>query len=148
MQSRSVRRPGYSNLVGALNPKVTVSTEAPYAPAVNNIWINSTTNSINYWNGSEWINSTGEGVYTKTDSTAIQTSEQGTILCSKTSSMTITLPTAVGNIRLHYHLSNINTGTVTITPYGSETIQGDSSFDLYQDESLNIVSDGYNWYVN
>jgi hypothetical protein len=74
-------------------------------------------------------------------------SEQGFVECSSASAITLNLPTAVGNTGLSYSITNINTGTVTIDPNGSETIQGDSTFDLYEDENLQITSNGTNWSV-
>ena len=86
-------------------------------------------------------------VTTLTDTDTLTVAQQGAIKCNKASAMTVNLPTAVGNAGLSYFISNVNTGTVTIDPNGAETIQGDATFDLYQDESLSIVADGANWIV-
>ena len=77
-------------------------------------------------------------VTTLTDTDTLTVAQQGVIKCNKASAMTVNLPTAVGNTGLSYFISNVNTGTVTIDLIG---------FDLYQDESLSIVSDGANWIV-
>ena len=74
-------------------------------------------------------------------------SEQGFIECNSASAITLNLPTAIGNTGLSYSITSINTGTVTIEPNGSETLQGDTNFDLYEDENLQIVSNGTNWTV-
>ena len=86
-------------------------------------------------------------VTTLTDTDTLTVAQQGTIKCNKASAMTVNLPTAVGNTGLSYFISNVNAGTATLDPDGAETIQGDPTFDLYQDESLSIVSDGANWIV-
>lgn len=51
---RCVRRPGFNNLEGALNPKTTVSTVAPLKPKRYDIWISTLENKKYYWSGS-WI---------------------------------------------------------------------------------------------
>lgn len=84
-------------------------------------------------------------VTTLTDTDTLTVPQQGAIKCNKATAMTVNLPTASGNTGLSYFISNVNTGTVTIDTNGAETIQGDATFDLYQDETLNIVSDGTNW---
>lgn len=72
-------------------------------------------------------------------------SETGVILATGT--ITLTLPTAVGNTGYPYYFTNIGTGIITIDGNGTETIQDDLTFDLYEDENLGIVSDGTNWKV-
>jgi len=49
---------------------------------------------------------------------------------------TLTLPTAVGNT---------GTGVVTIDADGSETINGDLTVDMYQYDSVTLVSNGTGW---
>lgn len=41
--SRSVRRPGYGTLVGAQNPKITVSATAPSFPKDKELWFDIST---------------------------------------------------------------------------------------------------------
>ncbi len=81
------------------------------------------------------------------DNSTISIGQQGLIECNKATDMILNLPTAVGNTGVAYFITNINTGTVTIEPLGSETLQGDINFDLYEDENLNIISNGTNWTV-
>jgi hypothetical protein len=57
------------------------------------------------------------------------------------------LPTAIGNEFLTYHITNINAGTVTIDPFGAETIHGDSTFLLYEDENIILQSNNIGWWV-
>ena len=86
-------------------------------------------------------------VTTKTGTATLTTSEFGVILCDSVGAMTLNLPASSGNSGSSYFITNINTGTVTIDPYGAETIQGDTTFDLYQDENLQIVCTGTTWKV-
>lgn len=86
-------------------------------------------------------------VTTKTGTATLTTNEFGVIICNSASDMTLNLPTATGVTGKPFYITNTNTGTVTIDPNGSQTIQGDAAFDLYQDEMLNIISDGSNWKV-
>ena len=59
--------------------------------------------------------------------------------------VTINLPTAVGIAGREYSITNSNTGVVTITPNGSETINGGSSITLTRWQHSTIRSDGANW---
>lgn len=80
----------------------------------------------------------------KTSSDTLLVSEQGAILASNT--ITLDLPTAASAANRFFSISNIGTGVVTIDGNGAN-IQGDSTFDLYDDENLVIVCDGSNWYT-
>ena len=82
-----------------------------------------------------------------TITTTITIAQQGVIKCNSATAIDVDLPTAIGNDGLKYSISNVNSGIVTIDPFGTETLQSDLSFDLYEDESLNIISDGANWIV-
>lgn len=67
-------------------------------------------------------------------------------ICSGT--MTLTLPTAVGNTNL-YTVKNTGTGVISIATTSSETIDGTTAPITInvQDESLNLISDGSNWRI-
>lgn len=69
------------------------------------------------------------------------------------SDFTFTLPTAAsafdgdydaGNI---YNLKNTGTGTLTIDGNGSEEIDGETTVELIQDETITIQSDGSDWWI-
>lgn len=61
--------------------------------------------------------------------------------------ITLTLPTAVGNTNV-YSIKNIGTGTVTVNTTSSQTIDGGLSAVLsVRYVSIDLVSDGSNWYV-
>ena len=82
-----------------------------------------------------------------TDTDTLTVAQQGFVECNKATAMTVNLPTAVGNTGLSYSITSINTGTVIIDADGTETIQGDLTFDLYEDETLDIISNGTNWTI-
>jgi len=60
------------------------------------------------------------------------------VVCDKSSAMTVDLPEATGSGR-RYIIKNINTGTVTVDPDSTETIDGASSYDIPQWESITVV---------
>ncbi len=62
----------------------------------------------------------------------------------------ITLPTSVGNSGREYIIKKIDSSLniITIKGTSSETIDSSTTFDLeLQDESVNIYSNGVNWYI-
>lgn len=66
-------------------------------------------------------------------------------LCSGT--MTLTLPTAVGNTN-RYTAENSGSGTITVATTSAQTINGASSYTLdAQYESIDLISDDTNWKV-
>lgn len=59
-----------------------------------------------------------------------------TIICNKATDFTVTLPTTtVGQI---FTIKNINTGTVTLNGNGSDTIDGETSQEIQQWESIKL----------
>ncbi len=83
----------------------------------------------------------------KTASATLLVSEQGVIEANSATDITLTLPLVAVNTGVSYFITNVNAGTVTVDPFGSETIMGDSDFDLYQDENIQIVSNGTQWII-
>lgn len=66
-------------------------------------------------------------------------------LCTGT--LTLTLPTAVGNENL-YTVKNVGTGVVTIDTTGGETIDGNLTIVMpVQFTSVDIISDSVNWNI-
>ncbi len=61
-----------------------------------------------------------------------------------TATLTLTLPTAVGNNKL-YKVKNSGVGTVTIDPDGTETIDGATTKALTANQFVTIISNGTNW---
>ncbi len=69
-----------------------------------------------------------------------------TVICNS-NTFTVTLPTAVGVEGKRYTVTNIGSGIITLDGNGSETIQGDLTQFIYTDETLDVVSNGTNWFV-
>ena len=84
----------------------------------------------------QWPVQSATGDYTTTMADAV-------ILVSGTTE--ITLP--AGELNKVYEIKNISTGTVTITPDGTEEIEGEASQEIYEGESLTIIFDGADWWV-
>lgn len=76
-------------------------------------------------------------VSTKTN-TALLTDAEFVVVCDKATSMTINLPEATGSGH-KYHIKNINAGVVTIDADGSDIIDGDTTVEIYQWESIQIL---------
>ena len=68
---------------------------------------------------------------------------------TSTGNQTVNLPTAIGiEGRMFVFYKVASTGTVTIDAFGSETIDGASTYTLTtQYETVTIISDGSNWLV-
>ena len=64
---------------------------------------------------------------------------------STSGTFTINLPTAVGIKGKLYVIKNSGSGTITIDPNSSETIDGSSTQTLTEKEALSIQSNGTNW---
>lgn len=60
---------------------------------------------------------------------------------------TINLPTAVGIQGKSYLIKNSGTGIITVDANSSETIDGVPTKELTSEESLQIISDGSNWFI-
>ncbi|MGE5438061.1 MAG: hypothetical protein ACM3O3_12680 [Syntrophothermus sp.] len=81
-----------------------------------------------------------------TGSTTLTLSDE-IVECNSATDITVNLPSASSLAGFSLSISNINTGIVTIDAYSTQTINGDLTFSLYQDESITIVSNGSNWIV-
>ena len=76
-----------------------------------------------------------------------QTPQNITINCTA-NTFTVNLPTAVGIQGTTYTLVNSGTGTITLDPNGTETINGSTTIDLAtQYTSRTVQSDGTNWII-
>ena len=70
------------------------------------------------------------------------------ILSNIATASVLNLPSASGISGRRYIIKNINVGTCTVTPDGSETIDGAASYALSsQYDVVTIVSDGTNWII-
>lgn len=92
------------------------------------------------------------GITRSVNSIAINTSAGATALTDYvyfvSSATTLTLPTAVGNTN-KYTVTRTGVSTVIIATTGGQTINGSASANLtVQYQSLDLTSDGANWFVN
>lgn len=88
-------------------------------------------------------------VATKTASATLTTAEQTVIGNGTAGSITLTLPTAVGNTGKTYHIKRIHaSNSVVVDPNGAQTIDGAATKTLgSQYAELSIFSDGANWLI-
>lgn len=92
------------------------------------------TDTNNYYIGTNIelaLQELGFALTTLTGTSTLTIAQKGVVLCNSAGGFALNLPTAIGNSKIIYSISNINTGTITITPFGTEKIEGDSSFPLY-----------------
>lgn len=74
------------------------------------------------------------------------TSDDDVILCSGT--FAVSLPAASGVSGKRFYIKNTGTGSITVDPNGSETIDGGEIAVIEsQYESITIVCDGSNWHI-
>lgn len=91
--------------------------------------------------------SLGMKVTTVTTTTTL-TVAHNVVICNSTSALSINLPAASTCTNRVYRIKNINTGAVTIDPSSTETIDGALTYIIsIQYFSVDIVSDGSNWFV-
>ena len=65
-----------------------------------------------------------------------------------TAGLVLTLPTAVGNGGLMYHIKNTSTGNVIVSGVGGETLDGQPSFEMStQYQSIKVQSTNSNWII-
>lgn len=76
-----------------------------------------------------------------------ETTTDYTIICNKATAMAVTLLPATGSSRV-IEVANINTGDVTITPSGVETIDGETTQVASQWDTITIKDYAqYNWKI-
>lgn len=98
------------------------------------------------YSGYSGYSGTGFVALTTKTSNYTLTENDEVVLCSGT--FTITLPTAVGKTGKKYYVKNIGTGSITIDPNGTETIDSNSTIIIRtRNAALAIVSDNANWRI-
>ncbi len=104
---------------------------------------------VNWLNASDNKGDAGSlNVAQITTTDTLLVSQQGLIECNSETDITLNLPTAIGSTGLTYSITNLNTGNVTIEPFGSELLMGEANFILYTEENINITSNGTGWSVS
>ena len=66
------------------------------------------------------------------------------IFCNGT--FTVNISTAIGMTK-DITIVNIGTGIITLDPFSSQTISGETTFDIYEGESATLSSDGANLFL-
>jgi hypothetical protein len=85
---------------------------------------------------------------TGTTTLADDTADEIVNVTTSTGAVTIVLPTAVSKQNKLVTVKNATgTQTVTVDPFAAETIDGQTTFSLINDESLSFYSDNTNWQV-
>ena len=89
-------------------------------------------------------------VSTSTNISPTETIGLITILCNATSgNITVSLPTAVGS-EAAFNIKKVDSSsnTVIIDPNGAQTIDGESTVTIYDDDDfVQVQSDGTNWVI-
>ena len=121
----------------------------PLYPAVKrDTYLDTLTGLVYEYNGSAWVilnTDTNQDTQSTITSNYTLTVDDNLIICNGT--FTVTLPTAVSNTNKKYIITNISKGIITLDANGTETIQGDLTQFIYTDETLDVVSNGSNWFV-
>jgi len=91
------------------------------------------------------VNVSTDNYVEKTSTYTILTTDK--IVNCTSGTFTLTLPTSVGTTGKTYSITNSGSGIITLDADGSETIQGDLTQFIYADETLDVVSNGTNWFV-
>ena len=69
------------------------------------------------------------------------------VIESTSGTFTVTLPTAVNVQGKQYVIKNVGTGTITVGTTLSQTIDGNNTISLSQNEVIEVVSNGSNWKI-
>jgi hypothetical protein len=109
--------------------------DAPSDPLPGQMWVDT---------GDYSIGSLRPSVRSVTDTTTM-TGSDDILLCTGT--FTVNLPSAANYPNKVYYIVNVSSGVITVDAYGSETINGETTQDLYENDSMQIVSDGTGWVI-
>ena len=140
---------GVDGYRGFLLPRVTTTNRnAISSPATGLTIYNTTTNSIEFYNGSSWtITTASKSINVVSVNTSAGSASSTDYVYLASGTINITLPTAVGNQNL-YTIKNVGTGVITVDTTSSETIDGSLTAPIrVQYLSLTLVSDGANWNI-
>jgi hypothetical protein len=146
LQSTSAILEVNSTTQGILPPRMTSAQKNAITKVEGLVVYDTDLDTLCQTNGTVWdsietankITSTGIN-YTVlvTDKTVIQT----------VSSTTVTLPTAVGISAKVFTIKNASAGDITINTTSSQTIDGQLTQILSTYNSINVLSDGSNYYI-
>jgi len=91
------------------------------------------------------VNVSTDNYVEKTSTYTILTTDK--IVNCTSGTFTLTLPTAIGVLGKTYSITNSGSGLITLEGDASETIQNELYQFIYTDETLDVVSNGTNWFV-
>lgn len=147
---------GFSNVTGTLN--VFIGNEAGYNEnGSNKLYISNsdTATPLIYGdfassslkvNGSLEVTKSFTLPYIEKTANYTLTANDYTVNCT-TGTFKITLPTAVGIQGRIYNIKNTGTGTITVTPNKTETIDGNTNKIINKNENLQIQSTNAGWII-
>jgi hypothetical protein len=106
----------------------------------------------------ELLASNGTGIYWTTPPSGsleiVSAVSSNTTLAAPTTfyiasgTITLALPTAVGNLGLRFWIKNNGTGKITVLPQSEQTINGYINMIIKEQNSvMGLVSDGSNWNI-
>lgn len=98
--------------------------------------------------GRVWTVKAGVGSDTYVNATGgDHNASTGEVIEYRSGTNTVRFPTAVGKEGKRIKVTNTGTGVITLDASGSENVAGSPTFDIYQDESLELVSNGTDWII-
>lgn len=145
------------------NTIITIASSiAEYIYLTDNTTINGTWNTVTFGAGTSAASASAlagyglQAVTTKLNQAypvtyvynnyALQDSDQASVLAWAGGAGTITLPSSsLIGAKYFVTIKNDGTGVLTLTPTGTDTIDGNASFQLQLAESLTLVSTGSGW---
>jgi len=138
---------GSSTLIGnTLNIPIYTLSGLGGVPTSRELTINGTTYDLSA-NRSWTITASGKSVNVVSINTDAGSASSTDYVYLASGTISITLPTAVGNQNL-YTIKNVGTGVITINTLLSQTIDGSLTAPIrVQYLSLTIISDGANWNI-
>lgn len=141
-----------STTKGFLPPRMTTTQRnAISSPATGLQVFNTTTNELEFYNGTAWTAIGGSTNTVTTVATTFTAASANIILANATSAaFTITLPAAASSTNLEYTIKKTDSSVNAVTVKGnaSETIDGSNTQILSsQYQSITVVCDGTSWWV-
>lgn len=99
--------------------------------------------------GTEWVSGGGGGPLAVTSKVANYTAVDGDCLIICNGTFTVSLPDCASLDEGYvFRIKNVGTGTISIDPFSSQTIDGSTLHEIVdQYHSITICSDGLNWHI-
>jgi hypothetical protein len=132
---------------GFLPPRMTTALKNLISQVEGLIVYDTDLDTLCQSNGTTWtaLSATVQSFTSVGTNYAILTSDQ--IVCANTSGITITLPTAVGITGRVFTITNGSTGNITVDTTSSQTISGNLILTLTPNDSMDVYSNGSNYFI-